>query len=369
MALVDPYAPCHCGSGQKYKWCCQSVEAYVERSQRLLDNGQHELAINPLLEGLAKVPDNVSLLLAEGARPASSESARARGRDLTPLAPETPGPSGWFDLDDQARPGHRGCRSWRGPVSAGSLGAHRPKIALSWHPWPRSSVRAWLARITPPRRSSISSSPLGSQATKPSSVASHSSKSASQSRASRSGRRIPIVSGRRLSTLPQAFRESFEQALGWAEEGLWSSAASAFELLAAGSGAGVIADRNRGLCCLWLADHEGAVAALQAIHRPHQAHDRLRRSGSSLPEDRTPSRYDIVDIDRLSWPIRNREGLLAALRADPANRAGRRSTARSGRPRVARAREFPAARSSRDRGQARPHPARDPAGRSRGARR
>ena len=63
MALVDPYAPCHCGSGQKYKWCCQRVESYVERSQRLLDNGQYELAINPLLEGLAKVPDNVSLLL------------------------------------------------------------------------------------------------------------------------------------------------------------------------------------------------------------------------------------------------------------------------------------------------------------------
>ena len=52
MALVDPYAPCHCGSGQKYKWCCQSVEAYVERSQRLLDNGQYELALNPLIEGL-----------------------------------------------------------------------------------------------------------------------------------------------------------------------------------------------------------------------------------------------------------------------------------------------------------------------------
>ena len=42
----------------------------------------------------------------------------------------------------------------------------------------------------------------------------------------------------RLSPAPEtasaAFRESFEQALGWAEEGLWSSAASAFELLAAG---------------------------------------------------------------------------------------------------------------------------------------
>ena len=71
----------------------------------------------------------------------------------------------------------------------------------------------------------------------------------------------------RLSPAPdqasQPFRESFERALEWANEGLWSSAASAFELLAAGSGAGAIADRNRGLCCLWIADHEGAVAALR----------------------------------------------------------------------------------------------------------
>ena len=33
------------------------------------------------------------------------------------------------------------------------------------------------------------------------------------------------------------------------------------------------------------------------------------------------SRYDIVDIDRLSWPIRNREGLLAALRRGSSDRA------------------------------------------------
>ena len=44
-------------------------------------------------------------------------------------------------------------------------------------------------------------------------------------------RGIPIVSGRRPSTRLCAFRESFQRAIGWAEEGLWSSAASAFELL------------------------------------------------------------------------------------------------------------------------------------------
>src|SRR5262245_34516514 len=58
MASVDPYSPCPCGSGQKYKWCCQKVETYAERAQRMVDNGQFESALKPLDEGLAKVPDN-----------------------------------------------------------------------------------------------------------------------------------------------------------------------------------------------------------------------------------------------------------------------------------------------------------------------
>ena len=357
MALVDPYAPCHCGSGQKYKWCCQRVEAYAERSQRLLDNGQYELAIKPLVEGLAKVPDNVSLLLAQGAGPASSESDRAGRRDPAPLAPETPGHLGGSILMTRLVAGHRGRPGRRRPVSAGSFGPTAAEIARSSRRWPRSSVRRWAARATRPRRSSISSSPPGFRATKRSRVAVASPESASQSRPSRSGRRTPIASGRRPSTLPPAFRESFEQALGWAEEGLWSSAASAFELLAAGSGAGVIADRNRGLCCLWLADHEGAVAALRRyIARTKPTTDAVDLE-ALCQKIEPPSRHDLVEFDRLSWPIRNRDGLLAALarrssdrREDPTSILSIPTIRRS-----AEAREFPAARSSRDRGQAGPH--------------
>src|SRR5271166_1493465 len=62
MASVDPYMPCPCGSGEKFKWCCQKVEAYAERAQRLVENKQYEAALKPLDEGLAKVPDNVWLL-------------------------------------------------------------------------------------------------------------------------------------------------------------------------------------------------------------------------------------------------------------------------------------------------------------------
>src|SRR5215470_3952287 len=62
MALVDPYSPCPCGSGQKFKWCCHKVESYAERAQRMVDNGQFEASLKPLEEGLARFPDNAWLL-------------------------------------------------------------------------------------------------------------------------------------------------------------------------------------------------------------------------------------------------------------------------------------------------------------------
>src|SRR5260370_159897 len=62
MASVDPYSPCPCGSGQKFKWCCHKVEAAAERAQRLHDNGQIDLAIEALDEGLRKDPGNAWLL-------------------------------------------------------------------------------------------------------------------------------------------------------------------------------------------------------------------------------------------------------------------------------------------------------------------
>src|SRR5258708_20657741 len=62
MAL-DPYALCPCGSGEKFKWCCQKVEVLAERAQRLAENAQGEMAIQALDEGLRQHPDNPLLSL------------------------------------------------------------------------------------------------------------------------------------------------------------------------------------------------------------------------------------------------------------------------------------------------------------------
>jgi hypothetical protein len=314
MALVDPYAPCHCGSGQKYKWCCQSVEAYVERSQRLLDNGQYELAINPLLEGLAKVPDNVSLLLRKA---------------LVQLHLNQTGPaSETLRLLLQKHPGHLG----------GSILLTRLALDTDGVQAGVAQFQQALSAFEPSDRSKLASlaSFLGStlaRAQYPAAAIKHldlaarlsgdeSKRVATQLHNLRANPAISVWEKNpyRLWPAPEqatiAFRESFGQAVGWAEEGLWSSAASAFELLGAGSGAGVIADRNRGLCCLWLADHEGAVTALRRyINRTKPTTDSVDLE-ALCQKIEPPSRHDIVDFDRLSWPIRNRDGLLAALRGD-----------------------------------------------------
>ena len=87
MAVVDPYAPCPCGSGQKFKWCCQKVEAFAERAQRLYDNGQVDAALKALDEGLGKNPSNAWLLVRtagapQGAAPLIEAAVAAENADL-----------------------------------------------------------------------------------------------------------------------------------------------------------------------------------------------------------------------------------------------------------------------------------------------
>ena len=314
MALVEPYAPCHCGSGQKYKWCCQSVEPYIERSQRLLDNGQYELAINPINEGLSKTPDNVSLLLRKALIQLHLNQVEQAGEALRHLLQKQPGHLGGSILMTRLAIDSEGAQA----------GVAQFQQALSAV---RAADRAQFAALASFVGTSLSRSVYPAAAIKHFELASQLSSdeekqvtSQLQNLRANPGISVWEKNPYRLSPAPEgataAFREAFNQALGWAEESLWSSAASAFELLAAGSGAGVLADRNRGLCCLWLADHDGAVAALRRyIARSKPSTDTVDLEALCQVIE-PPSRYDLVDLDRLTWPIRNREGLVAALHAD-----------------------------------------------------
>ncbi|MFO0958667.1 MAG: hypothetical protein U0800_14755 [Isosphaeraceae bacterium] len=108
----------------------------------------------------------------------------------------------------------------------------------------------------------------------------------------------------------------FREALGWAEGGLWASAAAAFSALA-GDGGPPEADRNLALCRLWLADEDGAADALgRYIAASPDREDAVELE--ALRQLIAPaSEEDQLDAMQLTWPIRDRARLLANLDADP----------------------------------------------------
>src|SRR5881227_2098742 len=57
MAL-DPYAPCSCGSGKKFRWCCEPIFKDIGRAHEQDANGQHDAALRILDQVVAAHPGN-----------------------------------------------------------------------------------------------------------------------------------------------------------------------------------------------------------------------------------------------------------------------------------------------------------------------
>jgi hypothetical protein len=83
MAL-DPYGPCPCGSGKKFKWCCQPIYAGINRALEQDANGQHEAALKTIDEVVRAHEGNpeawgqkAKLLYANG-KPEEAEEALQR---------------------------------------------------------------------------------------------------------------------------------------------------------------------------------------------------------------------------------------------------------------------------------------------------
>jgi tetratricopeptide (TPR) repeat protein len=53
MAL-DPYSPCPCGSGKKFKWCCQPIHVQIDKAFQQDAEGQHETALRLMEEVIAQ---------------------------------------------------------------------------------------------------------------------------------------------------------------------------------------------------------------------------------------------------------------------------------------------------------------------------
>src|SRR5947209_8630982 len=55
---IDAYASCPCGSGKKFKWCCQDVHAEIDKAFQQHNDGQHEAALRTMDAVVHQNPGN-----------------------------------------------------------------------------------------------------------------------------------------------------------------------------------------------------------------------------------------------------------------------------------------------------------------------
>ncbi|HEY7310234.1 MAG TPA: tetratricopeptide repeat protein, partial [Gemmataceae bacterium] len=89
----DPYEPCSCGSGKKFKWCCQPIFAGINRAWEQEAAGQHDTALR-LMDQVVKEHDGnpeawgqkARLLYSQG-KVEESDAALQKAFELNPNYP------------------------------------------------------------------------------------------------------------------------------------------------------------------------------------------------------------------------------------------------------------------------------------------
>ena len=122
---IDQYSFCPCGSGKKFKWCCQNIYGDIERAYNQLQEGQIEAALRIMTELAASHPNNPEVfgqqaqIFLAAEKPEEAEKALARAFELNPTYP--------FGLLLQAR-----LRSDEGEFAGALILARR--AAEAYHP-------------------------------------------------------------------------------------------------------------------------------------------------------------------------------------------------------------------------------------------
>ena len=89
----DPYASCICGSGKKFKWCCQPVHQQLQNVFELESQGQHEAAMRAIDAVIVQHPTNhevwgrKAMLLYNTGKAEEAEAALDKAFELFPTYP------------------------------------------------------------------------------------------------------------------------------------------------------------------------------------------------------------------------------------------------------------------------------------------
>ncbi|MBI3823474.1 MAG: tetratricopeptide repeat protein [Planctomycetes bacterium] len=91
--MNDPYSPCPCGSGKKFKWCCQPIHAQIAQVFAMDEEGQHEAALRAMEEVVTQHPTNAEAwglkaqLLFQNEKPQEAEQTLEKAFELFPNYP------------------------------------------------------------------------------------------------------------------------------------------------------------------------------------------------------------------------------------------------------------------------------------------
>jgi tetratricopeptide (TPR) repeat protein len=87
---IDAYAPCPCGSGKKFKWCCQPIHVQIDKAFAQDQEGQHEAALRQMDDVTREHPANPEAwgrkaqLLYQNERVDDAENALQKALEINP---------------------------------------------------------------------------------------------------------------------------------------------------------------------------------------------------------------------------------------------------------------------------------------------
>jgi tetratricopeptide (TPR) repeat protein len=310
---IEPYAPCPCGSGKKFKWCCQPIHVEIDKAFRQHADGQHDAALRTMDEVLKEHGGNPEAwgskaqLLYENDRVDEAEQALDRAFQLNPNYPYGYYLKGSFRLNEGEFPGalllFRKAAELFDPEARRYLGQLHALIAECElklnRPVAARAALQMAVRFDPATdnyRQALDQ------------IFGDKSQFPQPARREYTYQGLPAAA-------PAERRTAWQQALGTAATGKLSAAAKAFADLVAQGEQDAAAWYNLGLTRAWLGDNAGALEALD------------RYVALEADEARAAQAWELAEVLRLgigledqsdyvehaaAFPVRDPQGLLRA---------------------------------------------------------
>jgi hypothetical protein len=306
---MDSYSICFCGSGDKYKFCCQKAEAQIIRVERLIQSEELGAALAAASEGLRKFPETAMLVMHKAMLEGKNQdfhSARLTLESFLARRPRHAGALGQLILV---------IAELDGPLAA-VVEFQRVAGSLT------DNQRALFHTVLTELASSLAENDMPVAAMAHQFLAiTWSGGQAAQFRAFSEMLADPSVSlflrqFPMIRPAPESVKNEqsalFDLALGQANRGAFLEAASSFEKITDRELL-PLATHNRGVVLAYVGQNASAIACLRGyigtLGESDQAVD-LEAFCQQLADDQTP---ELIDMIQLSWPIRSRQMLEQSL--------------------------------------------------------